>query len=650
MGVAPYPTLFSPLQVGPVTLRNRVIMSAMTTGFGFEKGVPTEDLKAYFRARTAGVAMAVIAFGAVTAGGRVEEQIPWLWRDDAAEVLAPLAAAITSGGGLACLQLGHGGRQVSPKVTGQPPVAPSAVPPRVHVKVPPHELSTQEVEQIIAAFGRGAAAAAAAGFNAAELHGAHGYLVQQFLAAESNRRTDRFGGASVAERARFGVEVVQSIRAAAPGLALLVRVNGDDLVPGGLTAADAAAAAAAFADAGAHAIIVSAGVYGSVPYTIPLLDDSEATFVHAAAYVRTHVDVPVVAVGRISHPVTAEAALVRGDCDAVAVGRGLLADPHWVEKAAAGRADHIRPCIATVQGCAGMLQHSEPVSCSVNPDVGREATAMVRRTAVPRRVAVVGGGPAGMEAARRARELGHDVVLFERAERLGGALRLAALTPPLEHLLRLVAWYERELSDAGVDVRLRTAADAAALAAVEADLVVAALGAHSEIPVLDGYEHLPAWTVESLLSGEPSSLDTSVLPGRAVVAGGGQRALATALWCAHQGVEVTLLSPGPVGADTSGLTRRAFLWRLERRGVTRVAGRAARLSAAGVHWRDADGGERLVAADGFIIAEPLQPERADGLGRVDAVRVGDGRQPRDIAAAIAEARDAVDVFTRAAAA
>lgn len=642
-----YPHLFSPLQVGPVTLRNRVVLSAMTTGFGFRDGVPTDDLLAYFRARTGGVAMAVVAFGAVAPEGRVEEQVPWLWREDAGRVLAPLAAAIAEGGGLPCLQLGHGGRQVSPRVTGRPPVAPSPLPPRAHVTVPPEPLTTAAVEEVVAAFGRAAARAAEAGFAAVEVHAAHGYLVQQFLSAESNRRDDRYGGATVAERARFGVEVVRAVRAAAPDLAVLVRINGDDLVAGGLTPADAAVAAAAFVDAGAHALVVSAGVYGSVPYTIPLLDDPEATFLAAAAHVRAHVDVPVVAVGRLSTPASAEAALARGACDAVAVGRGLLADPHWVEKAAGGRAERIRPCIATVQGCAGMLQHGEPISCAVNPAVGREAVA-APVAATPRRVVVVGGGPAGMEAARRAAELGHEVVLLERAERLGGALRLAAATPPLQHLARLLAWYERELAAAGVDVRLGVTADAATVAGLGGDLVVAAVGGRTEIPVLDGYEDLAAWTTESLLAGEESTRGTTALPGRVVVAGGGQRALATALWCAARGAEVALLAPGRLGADTSGLARRAFLARLDRYGVTRLAGRPVALDADGVAWRDGDGRQHHEPADGFVVAEPLQPER--GLGIPDAVVVGDGREVRGIPAAIAEARDAVDAFTRAAAA
>jgi 2,4-dienoyl-CoA reductase-like NADH-dependent reductase (Old Yellow Enzyme family)/thioredoxin reductase len=646
-GDAPYPLLLSPWRVGPLHLRNRAVLSPMTTGFGFEEGRPTEQFIAYMRARTADTGLATVAFGAVHPRGRVERQIPEMWHADAGARLQPLVAAIHAGGGAACLQLGHGGRQVSPKVIGQPPVAPSAVAPQVHVDVSPVALSTAEVEEIVAAFGHAAAQAAAAGFDAIELHGGHGYLVQQFLSAESNRREDRYGGADIASRARFGVEVIQSIREAAPDLALLVRINGDDLVPGGMTRSDAAAAATAFADAGAHAIVVSAGVYGSVPYTIPLLDDPEATFVEACRTVKSAVTVPVVAVGRISTPASAERLLAAGHADAVALGRALLADPQWIAKAASGRPGDIRPCIATVQGCAGMLQHGDPISCSVNPDVGREYLPAVPAPA-PRRVTVVGGGVAGLEAARRAAELGHTVTLFERQARLGGALVAAAATPPLRHLDRLLHWFERQLEDLGVDVRVGVAATTDAVAATAPDLVVVAVGAAEAPPAIDGYEHLPAWTGTGVLTGEPSSLGPRSLPGRVVVVGAGQRALATALWCVSEGTETTLLATGRTGMDTSGLARRALLQRLDRTGVTVLTGRPAALTPDGVVLDDGT----LVAGDGVVFTEPLRPEPGDALvpAGVASVRVGDARDPRDMASAIAEARDAIDADARAVAA
>jgi 2,4-dienoyl-CoA reductase (NADPH2) len=621
----------------------------MTTGFGFERGVPDETLVAYFRARSGGVSLATVAFGAVAPEGRVEEQLPWMWREDAARALEPLVAAIHDSGARACLQLGHGGRQASPRVTRLEPVAPSPVAAGAHVREAPRELATAEVEGLIGRFGRAAAVAAEAGFDALELHAGHGYLVHQFLSPEANRRSDRFGGKTVAERARFAAEVLDRLRAEAPRLAMLVRINGDDLVPGGAGPAEAAEAAAALEAAGADAFVVSAGVYGSVPYTIPLLDDPEASFSAAARHLRERVRVPVVSVGGYTRPGVAEAALRRGDCDAVALGRALLADPDWVEKAAGGRAGDIRPCIATLESCAGMLQHGEPISCAVNPEVGREQRPRPRLATRPGRVVVVGAGPGGLEAAGRAAELGHSVTLLEREERPGGTLLLGARTPPLGHLTRLAGWLERRARGAGVELRMGAPADAAAVTELEPDLVLVATGARSEPPVLDGYDLLPAWTVEELLAGRPSSLATAPPPARPLVFGGGRAALAAALLCAREGADVTLLSREDPGRDTSGLARRALLARLERDGVTRLRGHPVELVEEGVRWAEENGEPRLAPADALVIADRRVPERPRGLEPEGAelVRVGDARSPRGIAAAVAEGREAVEAFTHA---
>ena len=649
---ATYPRLFSPLRIGSLRLRNRIVLSAMTTGFGFAQGAPEAEALAYYRARSEGTALATVGFSAVAPEGRVENAIAWLWPEGAAETLAPLAGAVASTGAHPCIQIGHGGRQVSPTVIGETPVAPSAVRAGAHVRVPPRALSAREVEDIVEAFGQAARRAADSGFAAVEVHGGHGYLVQQFLSAESNRRTDRFGGATVAERARFGCDVIDAVRQAAPDLAVIVRINGSDLVPGGLRVDDAVVAAARFAEAGADAFVVSAGVYGSVPWTIPLLDDAEGAFLDLAADVRANVGVPVIGVGRITSPESAEAALRSGRCDAVALGRALLADGDWVAKARAGRAERIRPCIATVEGCAGRLQYGEAISCSVNPGVGRETLPAPAAVANAGRVLVVGGGPAGMEAARRAAQLGHEVRLAERADRLGGALALAAATPGLAHVVRLAAWYEGELERLGVEVSLgREITAAGHVAATPADFLVLATGAETAPEVLDGYEHLPAWTLEDLLAGRPSSHDTRHLVDPVAVLGGGSRALAIALWCRRGGHRVSLLSAERLGHDTSGLARRAYLSRL----TPEVAaqGRATRITPGGVEWLDAAGTRSVLAARSLVVAEPVRPHvpaalaPRGGEGRPTAtglhtVRIGDARTPRTIGDAIAEARQVIE--------
>lgn len=642
-----YPALFSPLRLGPLQLRNRLMLSPMTTGFGFPGGEPDERILAYFAERTRDVGLAVVPFGAVASNGRVENHIPWMWRPEAAEGMRPLAAAIRGQGAVPCLQLGHGGRQVSARVIGEPPVGPSALLPAVHTDVAPRALSIEEVEEIVRAFGRAARLAAEAGFAAVEIHGAHGYLVQQFLSAQSNERSDHYGGTTVTQRARFGAEVIAEVRRQAPQVAVLVRINGSDIIPGGVTPTDAAEAARAFVAAGAHGLVVSAGVYGSVPYTIPLLDDAEATFLDSCAYIKQSVNVPVVAVGRFTLPATGEAAINDGRCDAVALGRGLLADPDWVVKAETGRVGDIRPCIATVQGCAGMLQHSGEISCAVNPSVGRESQPTVATAARPGTVLVVGGGPAGLESARRAAELGHRVVLHEQSPWLGGAAALAGRTPVLAHLRRLVSWYERQLHTLGVDVHLDSTLTTAE--GSDADLVVVAVGGSTMVPLIDGYEHLSAWALEDLMTGRPSTLTTLAAPARPVVVGAGTRALSAALWLHLGGAEPVVLSDGRLGTDNSGLTRRALITRLHNRGIRMVTGRPTLLTAEAVEFAGPDGCTGRLSSDGLVVCEPVQSNRFPSPPGRRAVHVGDARRIGDIPAAIADARDAIDAYTRDAA-
>ena len=471
-----------------------------------------------------------------------------------------------------------------------------------------------------------ATAAVEAGFDAIELHAAHGYLIHQFLSPISNLRTDRFGE----DRALFGAEVIAAIRSAAPHLALVVRLNGSDFLESGLEIEDSVGIARRFTAAGAHALLVSAGVYGSVPYTIPLLDDPEGCFLGLAAAVKQSVDIPILGVGRITSPETAEAAIAGGQVDAVALGRALLADPDWVVKAADGNPEDIRPCIATVQGCAGMLQHGNPISCSVNPEVGREN----RTTPTPSRrrsVLVVGGGPAGMEAARRAAELGHRVTLAEQRRALGGQMSWAAATPALVHLNRLIQWYRRQLEHLGVDVQLATPIEEPSALA---ERVIWATGAQVGIPALDGYEQLPTWTLETLFESGTATTGVTAPDGRVAVIGGGQRALATALMLSGRGCESFVVHRARVGSDTSGLARRAFLARCRQAGVPLLKGRLTAISASGIVVDSHHHG-----CDGVVLAEPLIPTPHGTVG------IGDCREPRDIAVAIAEGRQAAEEIT-----
>ena len=262
---------------------------------------------------------------------------------------------------------------------------------------------------------------------------------------------------------------------------------------------------------------------------------------------------------------------------------------------------------------------------------------MPQRTDRPKVVAIVGGGPAGMEAARRAAELGHRVTLLERQRYLGGQLRWAAATPPLKHFARLIEWYERQLEHLGVTIRLRLEGTSRSVHAIDADAVILATGATPDVPALDGYDMLATWSMDGLMSGLPSTTGTTGLPASVVIAGSGQRALATALWAAEAGAYVSLVSADRLGHDTSGLTRRAFITRLDRVGVRRTDGRISSVRQDGVVLADGS----LVPANGLVLADPLRPEMPTG---VEGTRIGDAREPRDVAAAIAEGRQAAEAI------
>jgi NADPH-dependent 2,4-dienoyl-CoA reductase/sulfur reductase-like enzyme len=428
-----------------------------------------------------------------------------------------------------------------------------------------------------------------------------------------------------------------------------VRLNGDDLIAGGSGPRDAAEAALAAATAGAHAVIVSAGVYGSVPYTIPMLDDEEGAHVELAAYVRENLSIPVLSVGGIDRPSIAEAAIARGACDAVVVGRALIADPEWVEKAALGDVGSIRPCIGLVDSCAGVLEHGGPIGCAVNPEVGRERRYRPTRAVLRRRVVVVGAGPAGMEAACCAADLGHDVVLLERAASPGGMLALAATTPPLARLARLVAWFARRLDAAGVGIRTGVEADGEVVAALDPDAVVLAIGATSAVPVLDGFDLVPTWTIEDFLDGGPSTCGVVPIPASLVVLGATRAAMAVALRGTRHGADVTLLARERLGWDASGLVRRAYKTRLAREGVEALRGRLVELRVATVVWASDDDVRAEVSTGGVVIADGRVPATFPGVDRLDGIPVtliGDAHEPRDCAAAVSDGRQTAEAIGR----
>lgn len=426
-------TLFSPGRIGPLLLKNRVIMAPMTTRKADAEGCVTESAIAYYRARAErGVGLITVEMAAPERAGKHRNFELGLYDDRFLPGLTTLVEAIHAAGAKASIQIGHGGGHTRLDIAGVTPIAPSAIPHSVqegHTEIIiPEEMSLERIARTRDAFAEAARRAARAGFDAVEIHGAHGYLLSQFMTPEENRRTDEYGG-SLRNRARFALEITAAVKAAVPQLAVVFRMNGDDYFPGGIELDEAEQIAVWAAEAGADAIHVTGGHYRSKPTAaimIPPMAAGTTPFLKFAERIRQLVDVPVVAVGRFSDPVLAKAAITDGKADFIALGRPLLADAEWVSKAERGMP--VRRCLSC-NSCVDGMRAGNELQCIVNPLAGRELLYAGRQPLRKgQRIAVVGAGPAGLTYASHA-AADNDVTVFERNAMLGGAFRLAGHAP-----------------------------------------------------------------------------------------------------------------------------------------------------------------------------------------------------------------------------
>jgi 2,4-dienoyl-CoA reductase-like NADH-dependent reductase (Old Yellow Enzyme family) len=393
------------------------------------------------------------------------------------------------------MQIGHAGGHTRQNVTGFPPVAPSALPHTVQEVdtriVIPEALTHQGIRSTITSFADSADRAKRAGFHAVEIHGAHGYLIAQFLSPLDNHRTDEYGG-SLLNRSRFALEVIQACRQRLGDFPILFRLSADEYAPGGLTLDEAKEVSSWAAEAGADAIHVSAGCYRSLPsgaaIATPPMKYPEGVFLHLAAAIKAFVNVPVITVGRLHDPIVAEKVVKEAQADMVAIGRQLIADPEWPNKVRNGWAEEIRPCISC-NTCVDSMREGSRIRCLVNPLAGRETKYQLLPTPKPKRIIVVGGGPAGMEVARLLGKRGHQVALFEQNDILGGQFRLATKAPIFENveadentLLKLIESLSLQLKILGIDVKLRQEVTPHVVTAMKPDMVVLATGASYRFP------------------------------------------------------------------------------------------------------------------------------------------------------------------------
>lgn len=621
--------LFQPIRIGSITVKNRIFMPAMHLNMA-EKYQVTDRLVDFYAARAQGGAgMITVGYASVDEFSAHPAHIG-AHRDEHIPGLARLAATIQAGGAKAAVQLNHAGRyNHSMLLGGKTPVAPSAIASRLTGETP-RALDEEEIRQLVEDFAAAAGRVRQAGFDGVEILAGTGYLISQFLSPLTNQRTDAYGG-SLENRMRFGLEVVQAVRdRVGTNFPLLVRLNGNDFMPGGIGRLDLQHFARQLERQGADALCVNAGWHEApVPQIVTKVP--RGVFGYLAQDIRRQVDIPVIASHRINDPATARQMLADGQCDAVAMGRALVADPDLPDKAQHGREREILHCVACGQGCLDNLFRLRPVECLCNPRAGHEAATRPLPTATARRVLVVGGGAGGMSAAIAAAENGHQVELAEAGARLGGQLRLAGAPPGRQEFAQLAQDLAERVGAHDIRLHLSTTVDEAFFRAHNPDFVILATGGTSAQPPIPGID-LPhvrqAWEV----------LNGAAKPGRrVVVVGGGAVGVETALAIAETGTlsaeaikfllvhgaesaesllqlatrgshEVTLVEMlAELGGNFGRTTRWGMLQDLKRYGInTLAATRVVEIVAEGVVVENA-GGRQLLEADSIVLAAGTRP-------------------------------------------
>ncbi len=636
--------LLSPIAIGPVRLRNRVIATAHYTGFSGGP-VPGEADAAYLEARSRGGTALFVTEGMVVHPTGRASGSSWVATDPAVvPALERLGDRAHRYGAALFGQLRHQGRMMSSRASRLPLWAPSALRGSYHREMP-HAMTAEEIGEVLRGFALAARHVDAAGLDGVELNAAHGFLLHAFLSPFTNRRDDDYGG-SPEHRLRLLREACAVVReAVAPRLAVGVRLSMEDFTPGGLGADDIAAIARALAQAGlVDYVSLSQSNYEtwSMGAMVPDMHLGPAPFTHLATRVRQACGLPVAVAGGIRRLEVAEEVLARGEADLVAMTRALIADPDLVARAS--EPDRIRPCIAC-NVCWDSLARGAPVRCAVNPTVGREGEwSTAESGGDPRRVVVVGGGVAGLESARVAAARGHQVTLIERAPVLGGQVLAAARAPGRAELGAIVPWLESEARRLGVAVRLATEARAEEVAALRPDWMVLATGARdgpSPFPTARPLRHAAA----VLAGGMPAPPRVAVVDDEH-----GSEALGVAEFLAQRGSQVTLLTPQlSFGLEMPAISLHAALARLKTLGVDlRTGVQAIQYGADGLRIADVHTGqeEMLADVDEVVLAGVREPDcrLAAPLRRLlpeaTMVLVGDAQAPRDVARAIWEGHQA----------
>lgn len=620
--------LLSPMKIGTLELKNRMVCSAAVTRLANADGTVTEGFIRYHEDKAkGGWGLTMTEDIPVLENCRTYERLPGLWNDSQIKSHRVLTDRIHAAGGRIGAQIYHAGRTADPVVNGCQNVAPSAVR-APGVATVPRALSIEEIGEIVTAFGQAARRAKEAGYDLVEIHGAHGYLIHQFLSGNSNKRSDRYGG-SLANKNRFLLEIIAEIRRqVGPTYPLVLRLSIVDGLEGGTDRAESLVTAQMAEAAGINAISCSAGTYGTTAI-IPPSAASRALYVDNAAYIKEGVKIPVMGTGRINDPYVAEAVLSAGKADFVTMLRASLADPELPNKIRDGRIDEISYCIGCLQGCLGANRRGEPFSCMVRPLTGRAHAIDLTPVAKPENILVIGGGVAGCEAAIYAAMRGHRVSLYEKEDRLGGRWIGAGTTPGKAEYESFLYWQQVMMDKYHVEIHTGTALSAEQAAALHPDRVIVACGADDFIPPVKGFDSPHAVLAMDILT-EKVPAGTNI-----VVIGGGLVGAETADYlAAYGGKKVTILEMKPaIVADGEPNPNYYLLRSLRDHNVDVLVNvSVSGVTADAVHFT-LNGEEKSIPADQVIICAGIRAsgkmtEELKALG-INTVTVGDASRGKN---------------------
>jgi 2,4-dienoyl-CoA reductase-like NADH-dependent reductase (Old Yellow Enzyme family)/thioredoxin reductase len=604
--------------------------------FLLEKGGRiTDQAIAHYRNRAAGgPSMVIMEACAVAAEGVVSQHQARIDHDRCIDGLAGIAQVIKTEGAIAAVQIHHAGRQTSSRVIGRKPVAPSPLPcPTINGEVTP--LSIDGIQALVEKFGEAAVRARQAGFDLIEVHGAHGYLLNQFLSGFSNIRQDQYGIDTIG-RSRFAVEIVREIRRRLGSeFPLSFKISAREFLDGGLTVAESIAIIKRLIDAGIDVVQVSAGNDATPEWICQPSFMPKACLADAAQSIKQAVTIPVMSVGRINHPLTAEQVIAADQADLVCMGRGLIADPDMPRKIQQGRFEDIRPCIGC-NGCMNAIFKKGHIECTVNPSLGHETEISYAPAKHGKKIMVVGGGPGGLTAACTAARRGHRVHLFEQTNALGGKLIVGSKPDHKKELLDLIRYLDSRVEKWGVHCHLGHRVTLATVSSFQPDTVVLATGAVPYFPSIEGIDDTRVTAVENSL-GQSFGGHENV-----VVIGGGASGCEAALHISQQGCQVTVIERlDQLCHDLESSTKSVLLKKMKASGVDILTGcQVTRIADQGVVLQDPNSVVRSLAADHIVIAAGNTSntggfEAITSLG-LECYSIGDCAKPRSIKEAIHE--------------